>query len=391
MINDNKNRGFIYILKDERFIEWKLSPTDETTEFWNKYLENNPHELENFRLAEQFFEKIDLSTYKISDDKKKRAINNLEAAVAKYRKRRILNTFSFVAAACVVAFAFILIFYQNNSVADQNEYIVGSELQSEDIQLIVDDNSKSFRNNIDIEITSSGEVQIKKSENNDEKISIENATMNKLIVPYGKRSTVTLADGSKVWLNSGSVLEFPTRFIGKTREVFLKSGEIYIEVAPDAQKSFFVNTTEMSVKVYGTKFNVSAYDRSPQSVVLVEGSVALKTAQTEEYFLQPNQLAKLKNDGGFATQNADVNEFISWKNGYLLFDETPMTEVLNQIERYYNLSFNYDKDVSLKSLTCSGRIVLSEDLDMVMTTIALITSTQFKKENNKIYLSNNPN
>ena len=69
--------------------------------------------------------------------------------------------------------------------------------------------------------------------------------------------------------------------------------------------------------------------------------------------------------------------------------DTPMSEVLKQIEKYYNLSFNYDKDVKLKDLTCTGKIVLSENLDNVMTTIALLTSTKYLKENNRIYITNN--
>lgn len=390
MIENNKNRGFIYILKDEKFIEWKLFPTDETAEFWNKYLEDNPDERDNFKLAEQYFEKIDLSSFEISTEKKEKAIVDLEIAVNNYRRKKYRNFISVAAVACVAAIAFVLVFLQPNSGTDKGGYIVGSELQSEDIQLIVGNESRVFQSNIDIEINLEGAVQVK-AKDQEEDIVVDRGIINKLIVPHGKRSTVTLADGSKVWLNSGSVLEFPTQFVGKNREIFLSSGEIYIEVTPDTQKSFFVNTTKMRIKVYGTKFNVSAYADVSQSVVLVEGSVALASNRVEEFFLQPNQQASLKSDGLFTTQEVNVNEFISWKNGYLLFDETPMSEVLSQIERYYNLSFNYDKNLSLRGLTCTGRIVLSEDLDMVMTTISLITSTEYKRENNKIYMSSKPN
>jgi ferric-dicitrate binding protein FerR (iron transport regulator) len=87
----------------------------------------------------------------------------------------------------------------------------------------------------------------------------------------------------------------------------------------------------------------------------------------------------------------DVNQFISWKNGYLELNKTSMTEVLKQIGRYYNLSFNFDKDVNLQKRTCSGKIYLSENLDNVMITIGLLSSTQFTKKDNQIYISNKLN
>lgn len=114
----------------------------------------------------------------------------------------------------------------------------------------------------------------------------------------------------------------------------------------------------------------------------------MQSAGGNEIKLMPNEQAVWSQDGTFETQEVDVAHFISWKNGYLIFEDAPMTEVLKQIERYYNLSFSYDKDVTLKDLTCNGKIILSENLDNVMTTVTLLTSTQYKKENNRIYITN---
>ena len=165
----------------------------------------------------------------------------------------------------------------------------------------------------------------------------------------------------------------------------LLSGEMYIEVAPDKNKTFYVHTSGYDVKVYGTKFNVSAYPGSVSSVVLVEGSVSLKSTdkEKEEVYLSPEEQAIYsESTGTFDTRKVDVRSFISWKEGYL----TSVTEVLKQIERYYNLSFNYGDDVSLQGLTCTGKIILSDNLNNVMTALALISSTKYKKENNTIYI-----
>jgi len=190
--------------------------------------------------------------------------------------------------------------------------------------------------------------------------------------------------------NSGSVLEFPAQFTGNNREVRLTSGEMYIEVATDRQKPFHVRTSDFNVKVYGTKFNVSAYDDSPKSVVLVEGRVSLQSANKKETILSPNEQAVYSDNGTFHTQKVHVNQFISWKNGYLEFDKTPMTEVLKQIGRYYNLSFDFDNDVNLLKRTCTGKIYLSENLDNVMTTVGLLSSTICTKKENQIFITNKP-
>jgi ferric-dicitrate binding protein FerR (iron transport regulator) len=161
---------------------------------------------------------------------------------------------------------------------------------------------------------------------------------------------------------------------------------MYIEVAHDKEKPFYVHTPDFKLRVYGTKFNLSNYDNSPGSVVLVEGSVSVQSG-TEEMFLNPNEQLLISRGKAPERQTVDVTHYISWKDGYLLLENTPMTDVLDKVERYYNLSFNYEQDVNLKKRTCSGKIYLSENLDNVMTTITLLSATQFKKENNRIYIS----
>ncbi len=183
-----------------------------------------------------------------------------------------------------------------------------------------------------------------------------------------------------MWLNSGSTLEFPSDFTKNTREIY-HSGEMYIDVVPDKNKSFYVHTSGYNVKVYGTKFNISTYSGSPSSVVLVEGSVALQSVDRQELFLLPEEQAVYSEaTGTFDTRKVDVHSFISWKDGYLTFEDIPVTEALKQIERYYNLSFNYGDNVSFQGLTCTGKIILSDNLDNVMTALTLISATKFKKE-----------
>jgi Fe2+-dicitrate sensor, membrane component len=385
------NTDFIRFLKDEKFIEWKLFPTDELNRYWEEFQQQFPDERKNIALAEKHFRYLKLSSYKMPQEKREEAMKRLEQSLRIYNQRRKIRRFVYTAAACAAALVLSFFYIQKNLNQSQDEMmasahrIVGNELDSEDILFITGDQTTSFQENIDIEINNDRTAQIKAGNSAREKISIAQHAMNKLIIPYGKRSKIVLADGTQVWLNSGSTLEFPSEFTRDSRDVYL-SGEMYIEVAPQKKRSFYVHTSGFNVKVYGTKFNVSSYAGSFSSVVLVEGSVSLQSADKQELFLSPNDQAVYSEEGIFNKQQVDIAQFISWKDGYLMFEDTPIVEALKQIEKYYNLSFNFDDNVSFQGLTCTGKIILSENLDNVMTTLALISSTKYRREDKLIYI-----
>lgn len=390
MRSKTDDNNFLRFLKNEKFIEWKLFPTDELNRYWDEYLEQHPSEKENILLAEKHFQSIDISSMKMLPERKQEAIHRLEQSLDTYKRKRRIHRFVYIAAACAAALILSILYIQKEMNRTGKElvsesFIIGSELESEDILFITGNETASFQSSVEIEIRENKTAQIKSENKGSKEISIEQHTTNKLIIPYGKQSRITLADGTLVWLNSGSTLEFPSDFTGNTREIHL-SGEMYIEVAPDNNKPFYVHTSEYDIKVYGTKFNVSSYSGSFSSVVLVEGSVGLQCAEKLELRLSPDQQAVYTGNDTFHTRKVDVTSFISWKDGYLTFEDTPVIEALKQIERYYNLSFNYGDDVSFQGLTCTGKIILSDNLDNVMIALTLISSTKYKKEDKLIYI-----
>jgi ferric-dicitrate binding protein FerR (iron transport regulator) len=89
-------------------------------------------------------------------------------------------------------------------------------------------------------------------------------------------------------------------------------------------------------------------------------------------------------------KQVNVSNYVSWKDGYLMLQQTPIAEVLKQMERYYNLSFDIQEPVDLQSKTCTGKIYLSDNLDNVMTTISLLSSTKYTRDDKKIYINMNP-
>jgi len=386
----NKGKNYIQFLKDEKFIEWKLKPTDELQAYWDEYLRLHPEEEEQLLLAESHFKRIKLSSYKLAPDKKREAAMRLKKSLLRHQRNQTLRRVAYVAAACAAVLIISIAYLQrdqSSSVRNQAvspDYIVGNELEAQDILFTTGNTTTSFQENVDIKIKQGKKAQVKTPLQGEKEIVMAENAMNKLVVPYGKRSKITLPDGTQAWLNSGSILEFPSSFTGNTRMVKLL-GEMYIEVAPDKQNVFIVQTSDFSVEVLGTKFNVSSYTDSPSSVVLVEGSVGL-TATDTELILSPNEQAVLSDKGTFDKKTVDVTQYTSWKDGYLAFYDTPIPEALKQIERYYNLSFNFGDNVSFDGLTCTGKIILSENLDNVMTTLSLISSTVYKKEGKTIYI-----
>ncbi|MDD2436252.1 MAG: FecR domain-containing protein [Massilibacteroides sp.] len=382
---------FVRYLKDEKFIEWKFLPTDELNRYWEDFLQEYPDELENMRLAEAELKKVKFLSFSVTKEKREKSIKRLQQSLQRHKRNQKTNRFIYVAAS-IAALFFLLIYigkyYNDHKDFDSSsltEYIVGNKLESEEILFITDDKTLLFEEDIEIQISDNKKCAKVKTNNNNEEISIAKNAMNKLIVPYGKRSKISLPDGTQVWLNSGSTLEFPSDFSGDSREISL-SGEMYIEVAPDKNKSFCVQTSDLKIKVYGTKFNVTSYLDSRPSVVLIEGSVSLQqTESNQELHISPNEQAIYEN-GTLNVQKVDVQKYICWKDGYLTFNDTPMNEVLKQIGRYYNLSFSYSQDVTLQEKTCSGKIILSNKLENVLKTLALISSTRYEKENDQIYI-----
>lgn len=388
---------FTDFLKDKQFIQWQLIPDNESDARWRQFISEHPHLEGELQKAIHYIKTTGLNKKTLTDSERQQLLDKIQTTIeANSKKLKIKRLVRYIAASCAAVALIVLgvnLYLNSNKTSTQlnsEEVIVGNLLNEKDIQLITERETMSFEKDVHVQIEKDGKAKIIQENEVDKTIETSHRQLNKLIVPFGKRTQLTLADGSNVWLNSGSVLEFPTQFSGDTREIRLESGEMYIEVAPDKKKTFYVHTTDFNVRVYGTKFNVSAYTDTPQSVVLVEGSVALQTTLNKEQQLSPNEQAVYFEDGTFKTLKVDANQFISWRNGYLSFDKTPMTEVLKQIGRYYNLSFDFDSDVNLQKRTCTGKIYLSDNLDNVMTTLTLLTSTRFVKENNKIYITNEP-
>ncbi|WP_291909038.1 FecR domain-containing protein [Chitinophaga sp. CB10] len=210
---------------------------------------------------------------------------------------------------------------------------------------------------------------------------------NTLHTPYGGQFKVTLPDGTRVWMNAGSTLHYPTAFPSGDRTVSL-SGEAYFEVAPDANKPFFVSVRDtagmpMTISVLGTHFNVNAYpDEAQHKVTLLEGSVKVNCSNSDA-LLVPGKVAIVnKTTGRIRTKTTDTEAAIAWKNGNFFFDNESLESIMRQISRWYNVDIRYQADVSGKAL--AGSLPRSKDVTEVLSMLELTKTVHFKIEGRRI-------
>jgi ferric-dicitrate binding protein FerR (iron transport regulator) len=166
-----------------------------------------------------------------------------------------------------------------------------------------------------------------------------------LTVPRGGQYQVVLADGSKVWLNAGSSLTYPTRFTGNERKV-RATGEVYFAVTHDASRPFRVGVDDMTIEVLGTEFDVNAYkDDGTIKTTLLKGSVKI-TEGHKTVKIKPGEQAVRAMQGELSvTDSIDREEITGWKEGVFAFRDEPIEKIMQQVARWYNVDIKYEGKV----------------------------------------------
>lgn len=303
------------------------------------------------------------------------------------RKRYRLITYASVTACAVAIILLIVLFpFSKENIYDYEKALaeIGDK---EEITLIV-----SEKKQIELSETSvvaydkKGQILIndtvpvvdeEKSESN----------LNTMYVPYGKRSTLILADGSKIHLNSGSSLVYPTEFAKDKREVYL-DGEAYFEVAKEPERKFVVQTAYKVIEVLGTKFNVSVDKKqSLFETVLVTGKIALDS-NDGKIELTPNQYYGYKPDSGEdELKTVDVKNYISWIEGKLKFDRESLDKVLRKLEKSYNIEIKF-LDPKYLEYQISGNLDLKKTPEETMNILVRILIPGYNPQKQKLYIIN---
>lgn len=207
-------------------------------------------------------------------------------------------------------------------------------------------------------------------------------TYNTLSVPRGsKPMSLMLSDGSKVWINVGSSLTYPTAFTGKERKVKI-SGEAYFEVVHNEKMPFIVQNADLMVRDLGTHFNVNTYEDEPaEQVTLLEGLVRI-TRNTLSQLLKPGQQARINNNNIKVLNNVDMDEVMAWKNGKFMFDKNmDIGAIMRQISRWYNVDIEYQRNIDQRFW---GSVSKDVNVSQVLKILEATGGVKFKVEGNKI-------
>ena len=201
---------------------------------------------------------------------------------------------------------------------------------------------------------------------------------NTLSVPNGGEYRLLLADGTAVHLNAGSELRYPVAFAAAERKVHLK-GEAWFEVAKDAERPFYVETDEVSIRVYGTAFNVNTHGLRATETVLVEGEIGISgKGGTGERRMRPGQLAACDHHSGEITfREVDVRKYTAWKNGEFCFNDDTLEEILEELGRWYDVRIVY-RSAGKKHIQFSGHLKRYENIRKILGAISESTGIVFQ-------------
>lgn len=218
----------------------------------------------------------------------------------------------------------------------------------------------------------------------------DTAVCNTLLVPRGGMYTLTLCDGTRVWVNADSRLEYPVAFPEKRRAVRL-SGEAYFEVAKaEGGAPFIVETERGSVTVTGTEFNVKCYaDEAEIATTLVEGKVSFaeRGGEGEAHALRPGEQAVWREESGAtAVRKVNVAHYIGWKNNRLSFQGERLEDIMRTLARWFNTETVFE-DEGLKSLVFSGSMEKFSELAPMLRLFELGSEARFELKDRTVYVS----
>ena len=363
---------------DEDFRE--IVKESDSTDTLKKLLESLPERRREINLAVQIIRGLHVDKFQQSDKRKQ----ELWQQIISSQNRQVRYLFFKVAASLLLLLGIgSSAFYFNTRLPIDNVIVANTPITN-NATLILANGEKisisSKQSTIQYSPDGSG-IMVNDTAGLAQSVSTEG--LNQMIVPYGKHSYIMLSEGTKVWLNSGSKLIFPPVFKGKTREVYLE-GEALFDVAKNKGKPFYVKTDAFRMKVYGTKFNVQAYQQdNDYKVVLIEGKVSMNynnDLKSQEVFLAPSQKATISKDiGKIDISNVENTEiYTAWVDGYLTFTNEEVTDLLKRVSRYYNVTI--ESELPDKFEKIYGKLDLKDNLERVLDGIAFISETKYEKK-----------
>ena len=209
--------------------------------------------------------------------------------------------------------------------------------------------------------------------------------INTITTPRGGQYQVVLEDGTKVQLNAASSIKFPEYFTGANREIEL-NGEAYFEVARDKAHPFIVKANGTQVQVFGTHFNINAYsDNDDITTTLLEGSVKMSKGTASVMLLPGQQGTVNQNGSSIKVQKADVEANMAWINGFFIFHDQSIVNIMKQVSRWYDVDVEY-QDAQVQENEFGGTISKYKDIKELLDNIKLTGSIHYKIEGRRVII-----
>lgn len=332
-------------MKDDYFIEWVMNPSPECNYFWENWMVKHPNNSKIAYLAKEMIAGLEYknSIYPTHSEK----VEVLENIIKRTSNKNVgskLNKILKFAAAASILIGFSLLF-----------------------------NSGVFRKTNDLAATTTTYMLSKQTS-------------------YGEQKTVKLPDGTKVRLNYGSKLIFPSEFGHSSREVTL-SGEAFFEVKHNPDKPFIITTKDVQTIVLGTSFNINAYsDEDEIQVMVVTGKVRVQNGvdpeKLEDVMLLPYEMVSLhKVTGRVVKERYDPSEYLAWKEWKLIFRKATFDEVIDKLEKWYGVEIQIDQDLHIQG-RFNGEFH-NKSLDYVLKGLSFSNRINFKIKDKTVTINKN--
>lgn len=382
-------------LHDEEFVAWVKYPTAERNAYWEKVLATYPQKESQAQKAREMILLLNSVPQPPAAESRARVWENIAAGMTATRVRRISPwRFATVAASVLVLVSAGLFLYRQSMqkpaaplAAATHDVPPGKNAAvltlANGQQLLLDDSADGLlakEGGTNIRKTANGQLIYEGEGNKGETVHI-----NRIDIPRGGQYQLTLPDGTKVWLNAATSLQYPSSFTGKDRTVQL-NGEAYFEVAQNAGMPFRVTSAGQTVEVLGTRFNINCYEEEDAArTTLIDGRVRLTNDRQISRILSPGEQCTVLPSGKMNIRSADLEEVMAWKEGYFIWNKEPLESIMRKLARWYNIEPVYEKP--LPATVLSGIVSRSKNLSEVLEVMEMTGTVHFRIEDRKVVIS----
>jgi hypothetical protein len=396
LYDKSDGRAIESLLQNDKFILARIKPEKESDEHWKEQVKNKSLLPDDYRFACNFINTVQTQPEILPDDEIFNLWENIEIANKQNLKIKKARLYIINIAAAAIALLIVLwstVIYPDAGKNMRQAYLsienVEAPERTSDVQLLLSGDQILSLDGDDVKINCSGEdIDI-----NDGRIILKNKNIqgkhpkfHQLIVPYGKRSSLTLNEGSKIWANAGTRVVFPPTFEQNSREIYV-DGEVYVEVARNDRQPFVVKTKKFNVEALGTQFNVMAYEKdSARNIILVSGSVKVHDDHNRMgTILKPHEMYTFGNGAPYI-ETVQVESYISWKSGAYLYESEPLERIAERLSHYYGEIIECTPQAAIMQF--SGKLDLKNNLERVLDGMIKTAPITYRYQNGIYRISN---